>query len=162
MPAVNLLDDFHSNPKVIAAGNEAAGVYARALSYCGAYLTDGFIPGGWALGAAAGRRKALTRLIEVGLWVEEGDGYRIPDYLDLNRSKAEVVEHHEAKARAGKKGALKRWSRNSDSTSHSETMTRTPKSLALPGKAGKALRASRVEGTAQDFIHRNLWRVDAA
>jgi hypothetical protein len=37
-------DQFAFNPKVMAAGNEAAGVYVRALCYCCANRTDGFIP----------------------------------------------------------------------------------------------------------------------
>lgn len=118
MPAVDLLDDFHSNPKVLSAGNEATGLYARSLSYCGCYLTDGFIPGEWAV--AAGSKKLANALVKAGLWEAVDGGYRIPDFLDFNLSKAQVIERSEAARAAGKKGGKKRWHGRRHSGSHSQ------------------------------------------
>lgn len=109
MPRVWLDDEFHSHPKVIGAGLEAAGLFARALSYCGAYLTDGFVPGEWVAVVAAKHKKAPEKLVEVGLWKTEKGGYSIPDYLDYNDSKEEVLRYRAERSRSGKKGARRRW-----------------------------------------------------
>lgn len=131
-----LLDDkFHSNEKTLEVGNAGAGLYARALSYCGDHLTDGFVPAGWSreAGSPALRRK----LIDGGMWIEvkggemfhyvSGDdsyvveirkpGYFIPDFLALNPTRDSVLakrnELSQKRAEAGRKGALKRWHRDS-------------------------------------------------
>jgi hypothetical protein len=44
MPWARLDDDFYDHEKTKAAGNEAAGVYARMLSYSARHLTDGRVP----------------------------------------------------------------------------------------------------------------------
>lgn len=134
MAWVSLDDRFHANPKVVGAGNAAAGVYARALSYCGDYLTDGFVPRGWAL--EAGGAHLCRKLTEHGLWVEvsggelytyevDGEPYevRVPargffitDYLILNPAKTFVEgkrnDLSRKRAEAGRKGAAKRWGHN--------------------------------------------------
>lgn len=107
MPWVLLDDGFHSNPKVLAVGNAGAGLYARALSYCGDHLTDGYVPMSWARTAATANLR--QHLVDAGLWAEENGGYRIDDYLEVNPSRAEVEERRKKKAEAGRKGAEKRW-----------------------------------------------------
>lgn len=131
MSWVSLDDGFHSHPKVMAVGNAGAGLYARALSYCGDHLTDGFLTRGWA--RQAGGPALCKRLEESGFWITveggeqftyvvdgvpytvtiEGPGYFIPDYLCHNPTRA-FVEHrkselHLKRASAGKKGAEARW-----------------------------------------------------
>lgn len=160
-----LLDDkFHSNEKTLEVGNVGAGLYARALSYCGDHLTDGFVPLSWA--REAGTPKLRRSLVEAGLWIEvqpgaefhyvSGDesydveirkpGYFIPDYLALNPTAASVKakrdELSQKRAEAGRKGAMKRWQRHSkaDGKSDSKTMasecqTDGPQPLPL-GKEG--------------------------
>ena len=79
MAWVRLADDFYDHPKVLAAGPVAAYVWACGLAYANRYLTDGYLP------KAAVRRLAdvedpyrvAARLVEVGLWVPAGDGYRL-------------------------------------------------------------------------------------
>jgi len=44
MPYVPLDDHFHSHRKVLAAGLEATGAHARAMSWVGANFTDGHVP----------------------------------------------------------------------------------------------------------------------
>lgn len=120
MAYAKLDDQFHSHPKIQRAGrhaNAVAGLYARALSYCGAHLTDGFIEGWWA--EQTGDKKLRTMLTALGLWdeVDQGeertitdrkdsgrrrradvtivfpaDGYFIADYVHFNPSRAEVQE----------------------------------------------------------------------
>lgn len=122
-------DKFHSHPKVLAAGNEAVGVYARALSYCADHNTDGFVSRVWAKQIAT--VKLLNRLTQVGLWIEVSagewqtvsdrrdtgnrpledvtlkflmDGFFIPDYLHLNPSRLEAELARSKRRNAGSKG----------------------------------------------------------
>jgi hypothetical protein len=101
---------FHSNPKVLRAGNAATGLYARALSYCADHLTNGEVPKAWA--EANGSAAERKRLIEVEAWVDDGDRYVIPDYLEFNWSKEKVENHRKQKSSAGKLGAAVRWNRD--------------------------------------------------
>lgn len=115
MPWAALADDFHSHPKIIAAGLAATGLYARSLSYCACYLTDGLIPKTWAHAPHNGA-KISRRLVQFGLWEETGDGYRIPDYTQFNPTREYVQQQRsdlqEKRAAAGRRGALKRWQCN--------------------------------------------------
>lgn len=94
MSWAKLDDKFWSNPKVEMVGNEAAGAYARMLSYCGDQLTDGKLTDGAARYIA--KAKVIDRLAEFGFIVQNGSGWVIPDYLDYNRSKAQVLAKREA------------------------------------------------------------------
>lgn len=94
MSWVKLDDKFWGNPKVLAVGNEAAGAYARLLSFCGDHLTDGVVPDETARFIA--RPKVIDRLAEFGFIRRRGEGWLIPDYLEFNPSKSSI----EAKRRA--------------------------------------------------------------
>jgi len=102
MPWFRLDDSFHSHPKVIAAGNEAIGLFVRCGTYAAEHLTDGFIPehvavlyGGSQVrsrgDAADGKAEALAEtLVRTKLWRRTRGGWRMPDYLDYNPSKEAV------------------------------------------------------------------------
>ena len=128
-----ILDDkFHSNPKVLEVGNEGAGVYARALSFCGDHNTDGFVPKNWA--KTITKPSVIRRMTEARLWrvvvkndcfVAEAadgtlvdvtipsDGFYIDDFLMLNTRREVVLQGREdlrrKRSEAGKKGAERRW-----------------------------------------------------
>lgn len=126
-------DRFHSHPKVVAAGNAAVGVYARALAYCAGYATDGFVAK--AVAESFGSRKELEQLCAVGLWakVEAGEvqtvreridglgqalgdvvvvmpaeGYFVADFLHFNPTKAETDELRERRRESGRLGGQRR------------------------------------------------------
>lgn len=88
---VKLDDQFHSHPKVIAGGNEVAGVYARSLAYCGAYHTDGFVSRRQA--AMFAMTRVLKRVTEAGLWeeVEPGQTRVVTDRRDSGNRPLENV-----------------------------------------------------------------------
>src|SRR5262245_27557558 len=88
MPWFRLDDSFHSHPKVLAAGNEAIGLYVRCGTYAAQHSTDGFIPEDVALlyGSAA----LADTLVRAKLWRRARGGWRMPDYLDYNPSKQAV------------------------------------------------------------------------
>ena len=88
MPWFRLDDSFHSHPKVIAAGNEAVGLYVRCGTYAAQHSTDGFIPEQVAL--LYGTPKLVDTLVRAKLWRRVRGGWRMPDYLDYNPSKEAV------------------------------------------------------------------------
>ena len=108
MTWARLDDSFWMHPKVMISGNAAAGVFARCLSYCGCYLTDGLIPEPVATQIAGSDKKALDALVDVGLLQRlESGGFLISDFLEYNRSKEETEAARRQRAEAGRKGGLK-------------------------------------------------------
>lgn len=94
MTWVKLDDGFWSNPKVDGVGNEAAGVYARALSYCGCHETDGTIPD--SVVRYIGRIRAWEALVDKGLMERLDNGFLVPDFLHFNPSHAQLEAKREA------------------------------------------------------------------
>jgi hypothetical protein len=102
-------DSFWMHPKVLMVGNTASGIFARMLSYCGCYLTDGLIPAAVVAHIVGGDKKALQALVDqemVALW-ETGSVY-IPHYLEFNRSKKDVEADRKTRARNGARGGRPR------------------------------------------------------
>jgi hypothetical protein len=102
MPWFRLDDSFDTHPKVIAAGNEAVGLFVRCGTYCARHLTDGFIPEDVAL--LYGAPELVETLVRTKLWRRTRGGYRMRDYLAYNPS-AQTVD----KERAQKAERQKRW-----------------------------------------------------
>jgi hypothetical protein len=94
---------WHAHPKVLGLGLAAMGLYAWSISYCDHALSDGFIPeGAWP--SLPGVKAAVAKLANAGLWEVCEGGYRLHDYLDYNRSKAQVTAYMAAKKAAGQAG----------------------------------------------------------
>lgn len=100
-------DSFHFHPKVRAAGNAAIGLWLRCATYAAHYGTDGAVPADVALGY--GKRREIDALVISGLWLPNGDGWVMHDYLDYNPT-AEQVRAKRAAARA----RMARQRRNDD------------------------------------------------
>jgi hypothetical protein len=101
-------DGWWSHPKVLRAGNAAAGAYARMLSYCAQHLTDGRLDRTTAL-SIAGRDRVLAVLIEVTLLDEiDAETVAIHGYLERNPSRAEVERE-----RAANRERQRRFAENS-------------------------------------------------
>lgn len=106
------LDDrFFDNPKIAALSDGAKVAYLEAGTYCARELTDGYIPLNKAKGFA-GKARVVQELVP-HLWEPCDGGFRVHDYLKYNPTKEQVLkekaERHEAKSRAGRAGAAKRW-----------------------------------------------------
>jgi hypothetical protein len=89
-----LKTDFHDNPKILALGWDGMGLYAWGISYCDAQLTDGFVPAS-ALPSVPRLKQAVAVLLHHERWTPARgyggqDGYVIHDYLEHNRSRAQV------------------------------------------------------------------------
>lgn len=108
-------DKFHHNPKVLAAGNAAAGLYARLLSWCNDELTDGFVPAAVAL--SMGTRREIAALVAArrtpagaGMLEPVEGGWQIHDWFPRNRPAAEIraqrADRSAVRAEAGRAGGL--------------------------------------------------------
>ena len=137
MPWFRLDDSFHSHPKVIAAGNEAIGLYVRCGTYAAEHLTDGFIPEEIAVlyGASdtgsrrnpgTGKPEALAEtLVRTKLWHRARAGWRMRDYLDYNPSKKAVDKERKAAAERQRR-------RRENLPSRRDTAVTTPVSHTTP------------------------------
>lgn len=110
MPWANLDDQFPKHPKVLPVTDGAFRLHVAGICYSAQYLTDGLIDGD-AVPLLMPRFKPrhLDELLARGLWVQHGDVYEIHDYLEWNRSRAQVTAERERKSKGGRKGAESRW-----------------------------------------------------
>ena len=99
-------DDFHSHPKTVEAGNEAVGAFARLISWCRKYKTNGFAPEN-VVRQFCGADKVTATLVRVGFLDAAEGGYRLHDFLHWNPS-AEETEAYQSNARAQRVAAGKR------------------------------------------------------
>ncbi|MEU5424213.1 mucin-2 [Streptomyces olivoreticuli] len=100
-------DGFHSHPKIIRAGNAAAGLLARVISYAGQHLTDGVVPG--AVVREYGTGPQIRKLAAVGLLHAPGHecarcpqpdagDFLVHDFLASNPSRARIDADRERAA----------------------------------------------------------------
>lgn len=111
MPHFRVDDALHSHPKAQRAGDDAMGMWARAGSFCMAYLTDGFVPDWWVKQQPKGTAKA-KKLVAAGLWIDgaerEGEtGYQFHEFVGPGRqdSRAQIEAEREKwrKKKAGQR-----------------------------------------------------------
>jgi hypothetical protein len=110
MAWVRLDDGFITHPKALAVGPLGRELFISGLCWCATHLTDGQIPKVVVpvLAAQAGVKPALTKtLVAAGLWHDEGDHYRVHDFLDYNESAYELRQRRAARAEAGRRGGLR-------------------------------------------------------
>jgi hypothetical protein len=102
-------DGFDTWSQVLMAGTAPAGLYTRcgswiARSISNGDITDAVVPS--ALARLYGTSEWIQRLVDVGLWAVEGDGYRDTRYFELNPTAEKVRANREKKAAAGRAGGV--------------------------------------------------------
>ncbi len=115
-------DEMSFHPKILAAGNAAVGVWARAGAWCKKYTTGGFVPVGIAHSFGA---EECARLVAVGLWDEGtdpllGDGYQFHEWT----KRAGNGTAEEEKARKEKE--RERWRRQKNAQRNRPYSADTP------------------------------------
>ena len=88
MPWFRIDDNLAFHHKVVAAGNPAIGLWARAGALCAQQLTDGFVPEHMI--AALGTKAQADRLVKVGLWDRTDGGYAFHEWAERQPSKVDV------------------------------------------------------------------------
>lgn len=100
-PFVKIEDGILDNPKImrliLEAGYAGLGLYVAGITYCARNRTDGEIPR-----LAVAQRlynppaDLVEALVRCGLWIEEGDAYKVHDFLDVQTPR-ERIERHASK-----------------------------------------------------------------
>lgn len=116
MPWANLDDQFPDHPKVVNLSHGAFRLHVAGICHSSRYLTDGRIDASVVPRLISRYKPAMLAELTAGdrpLWVPVVGGYEIHDYLEWNRSRAEIQEHQsrlrKVRSEAGKKGARARW-----------------------------------------------------
>ena len=98
-------DQYFFNRKVLRAGRDARDLHLASMAYCAGQLSDGAIdseslPLLGAMAIIPDAEASAAKLVEVGLWDIDGDGWQIHDYLDYNPTRETVTaKRAEAKER---------------------------------------------------------------
>jgi len=93
-------DGFVEHERVEPLTDKAFRLHVTGMCLCARKLTDGFVSDKdvrVSLTISGSTRRQLQVLVEAGLWVPNGTGYDIHDYLDYNPT-AEKVREDRAKA----------------------------------------------------------------
>jgi hypothetical protein len=110
MPWGRVDDSHYDHDKVlrmpIEVRNAADGLYWRAISYCNAKLTDGFVPDA-VVAHLNGTPDQVAALVKVRLWHHVKGGFRVHDFSDFNHTRDEVETARAKKVEAGRLGGLK-------------------------------------------------------
>lgn len=126
----NLDVGYMQNPKLVAlpfAMPNALLAHMQSVLYCAQHLTDGHAPEHLIRSLTNASESEGDHLVNIGLWHRPGHDcddcpqptdmhVYVHDYLEHNRSKAEVV----AKSEAAKRGANARWNAERNAGSNAE------------------------------------------
>ena len=110
MTWIKLEDTLPDHERALRAGSRAMWLYVSGTCYCSRHLTDGRIP------AVAVRQlvtdkdaaKLAEALVDVGLWVRDGDGYEVRNYAKFQRTAEEVEAERESTRKRVRKFREKR------------------------------------------------------
>ena len=141
MPWFKIDDTFAMHEKVMAAGNPAIGLWARAGAWSMQQLTDGFVPDH--VLRALGTPKERRQLVEVSLWVEAEGGIAFKGWDERQPTKVQVEAARQAAAdrqrHARERAKSQRDSRGDKGVSHG------PPDPTRPDPTPKSNRAAAAE-----------------
>lgn len=136
---IRLHDGMPDHPKVVGLSDSGFRLYVEALCWCSRHLTDGVIPE--AALRKLGSPKARREVADAGLIEMNGSGWHLHDYLQHQRSAAQVAAAKEQRRQAGKAGGKARGKRvaseslsepSSENEAKSKQSTETEGSLREP------------------------------
>jgi hypothetical protein len=167
-------DDFPNHPKVWRVGPDGVALFLEGLCHAAKFLTDGALPKADVERMRLVRKPMVTaaKLVEVGLWEVDGDGYRIHDYHDYNPTSREVrdrrastrtrVEQHRKRASNAVTEAVTERVTNTDG-SHARVDARdgpgmcSSSDLEVRGESERGLRLSPGQLSASALSLVSLW-----
>ena len=139
---VKLPQDTWCDPRITTLPVDVQLLYLRAWGYAAAFGTDGRVDRAFVPAIHAGAPgEAPQRLVQAGLWIEEGDGYRIVRFLDLNLSAAQ----REIVTEAQRARVQKRWNNTGGIPAVSVRHTNGIPAVSRPAKVKKPKAAPIVE-----------------
>jgi len=114
MPYCYVDDRFPWHPKTARAGGDAGWLWVCGYAWVQQYLTGGRIPKS-VVPTLSDRRSPMrlaARLVEVGLWEDDGADFVMHDYVERNPTAEKARTYREGKkdrSAAGRAGAAARW-----------------------------------------------------
>jgi hypothetical protein len=94
---VRLDVDYFGNPKALSAGLHGRVLHLASICWVARFLTDGHIPADAveAIARDAGLTatsipRSVQRVADAGLWVPNGNGFDLHDFVEMNGSKSDV------------------------------------------------------------------------
>lgn len=129
--------------KFLAAGPAASWLWLCGLGYCQDGLTDGFIPkSAIEFLGVKGAAKLAPKLVAVGLWEEDRDGWQMHDYLDHNKSAKEIRSVMRRRAEGGVLGGrpskTSKVSKENQQGLQTENLTENPLLISPTGTSGSS------------------------
>jgi hypothetical protein len=106
---VKIADSMPDHPKVVRLSDSAFRLWVEAICYCSRHLTDGVISP--AALRKIGPPKAARELAGAGLLEVHGPDWLVHDYLEHQRSAAEVAAAVDQRREAGQRGGLAKQKR---------------------------------------------------
>src|SRR3990167_4799414 len=104
MPYAQMDDNMPETGKIARLSDAAFRAYVTSICFASRNLTDGLLLKSQAIKVGAEPR-IIRELVKAQCWDEDPEGWRVHDYLDWNKSRAEVLAYR-AKQRAN---ANARW-----------------------------------------------------
>lgn len=107
MPWAKFDDRLHTHRKIMQIDNDAMAVWVCSVTYCAENLTDGFLTEGEAdrlLALRNAPKQIVKQLLQVCLWENAANGYRVHDFLDYNPSREDALKLKDERAAAGSVG----------------------------------------------------------
>ena len=111
MTWVKIDDGMPQNTKVGRLSDAGFRAYVLSICYCGANTTDGVIERSLLMLIPTATLKIAKELVAKGLWEDRPDGWYVHDYLEWNRSKAQIEADRNAHRENGRKGLASRYSK---------------------------------------------------
>ena len=101
--------DALDGPKFLELSDSAWAMWGKGNLYCQRHKTDGRIPAAAiaSLSKAKKPKDVAAELVRARLWEEADGAYQVHDYLDHNRSAAEIDAIAESRRSAGKRGGVR-------------------------------------------------------
>lgn len=136
MPWGRCDDGFYRHGKVQnlreSMALECVGLYWLAISWCNDQLTDGKVPAA-AVRLLGGKKVHALELVRVGLWEAGDDTFLVHDFLEFNKSKAQVYQE---RADAAERKAKSRGVSHPESRGESRGMSQSDEGDESPGDGG--------------------------
>ena len=109
MPWGRVDDTYYDHAKVRKLPrpirNAASGLYWRAISLCNRQMTDGVLTQE-DIDLIDGTPEEVQALVRAGLLERHGKRWQVHDYLEFNKSRAEIIALREKLSEAGRSGGL--------------------------------------------------------
>jgi hypothetical protein len=142
------------HPKLDGARSGTKWTLIELWLHCGEHLTDGYVRN--SVWLAIGTANAMADLVKRGLARRVRGGYQMHDYLEWNRSRAEVEELIEHRRAAGSRGGKAKASARANAKASAVAKRKQTSSKPVPEAEAEAEAEAEQNHTTAEVIHSNV------